>query len=106
MTVRCHAAQRAFERYGIDLTLEQVREIARRCQKGEGREHTVHGAQHHTIVHGDRVLHVVWRPPGEDRHEFGEVVTILPINAANQKAKISAGHRFRRQHGFTTRKRR
>lgn len=102
----CHAAQRAKERYGIDLTLEEVRDIARRCQKGEGRERTVHGGQHHSIVHGDRVLHVVWRPPDGTRHEFGEVVTILPVAAANAKVVFDGVHRIRRKRGFFPKRRR
>ena len=79
--VPTHAADRALERYGIMLTFDDVLDLARRCKRGEGYVLTEHqnGAQRHTLIHGDRVLWVVWMPPSSGKPD-GVVVTITPPN--------------------------
>lgn len=79
---KTHAAIRAMERYGVELTLEDIRWFARRCLKDEGLLETqADGAQRHTLIHDGRVLWVVYRPPGEGRPKDGIVVTITPPSA-------------------------
>ena len=103
MTVAlCHAAQRAKERYGIELTNADVREIARRCKAGEGQGHTdPDGKRGHTIIFKDRVLWVVYAPPEQHGTKLtdGVVVTVMPPEAAAKVAWRDGGHRIRRLRG-------
>lgn len=91
-----HCAIRARERYGIDLTGDDVISISRRCLAGEGRiGGNPDGARFHLIVFAERVLWVVYRPPSPDSAE-GAVVTIMPPEIANVAVARDNEHRRRR----------
>lgn len=96
---RPHAAKRALERYGVELSLADVQALARRCLKGEGflEEHP-DGAQRHTLVHDGRVLWVVYRPPGEGRPKDGLVITVTPpdLGSTMRTARHNTHHKLRR----------
>lgn len=103
-----HAAVRAKERYGLDLSIDDIRALATRCLRGEGLFKTdPDGGQHHTLILNDRVLWAVYRPPGNGRHPLGEVVTVLPAqNAANKCLRFASTQKFRRLNGFVKKHRR
>jgi len=97
-----HAALRARERYGIELTLADLQAMSLRCLKGEGLlKRDPDGASHHTLIVGERVLWVVYRPPGPGRHENGEIATVMPNSVGQKHAERGAQHRFRRLHGYS-----
>lgn len=77
-----HASDRAAERYGIELSDRDMNAIANRCLAGEGLlKKKQDGSQFHTIIFRDRVLHLVYQPPGpgnRSAHPCGAVVTIVP----------------------------
>ena len=87
--VPTHAAERARERYGIELTFQDVLDFAKRCKRGEGYLMTErNGAQRHTLIHCERVLWVVWMPPTPLK-PYGVVVTITPPNHSATKRVVS-----------------
>lgn len=101
-----HCAIRAKERYGIDLSWEDVEAISRRCLAGEGRiGGNPDGAQFHMIIFGDRVLWVVYRPPALTNSKFGVVVTIMPPKVAETAVKRDRRHQARRTGDYERRKR-
>jgi len=108
MTIVPHAAIRAKERYGLDLSLDDVRALAKRCLGGEGlTERQVDGSQRHTLVVDDRVLWVIYWPPGGNRHHLGEIATVIPAgSAARKQCCRDFNHKFRRLNGFSKRQRR
>ena len=96
-----HAAQRARERYGIVLSLTDLQDMSRRCLKGEGLlRRDDDGASHHTLIVGERVLWVVYRPPGPGRHEHGEIATVMPSSVGHKFARSGSRERFKRLNGF------
>jgi hypothetical protein len=78
---RTHAQERAYERYGLVLSLNDLRDIARRCMEDEGIQETQDdGIQRHVLIVGDRVLWVIYKPPNDCTHRYGHIVTITPPN--------------------------
>lgn len=81
-TGRPHCLDRARERYGIELTIAELKELTRRCRQGEGVQknapHMKTGARAHMICFADKVVDCVWRPPNGDHNVDGFIVTILP----------------------------
>lgn len=99
--IATHAADRARERYGIDLTFDQVLELARRCKRGEGLLETQpSGIRRHALVFGDRVLWAVYAPPTEAKPD-GVVITITPpaSGAVDRSSANSVRHKLRRING-------
>jgi len=97
-----HACVRAKERYGLDLSIDDLNTIARRCRAGEGRtESNQDGTQFHLIVWSERVLWVVYRPPGPavDLAD-GVVLTVMPPHVASVAAKRHARRAARRRGEF------
>lgn len=93
-----HCAIRAKERYGIDLTWDDVRELTKRCRKGEGHTGTTRdGKQFHMIIFGARVLHVVYKP---EKSDDGIVLTIMPPEIARVTAANSGRQAARRKGEF------
>lgn len=90
-----HAITRARERYGIDLTFHDMKEMAARCAKGEGLMEThPDGTQQHALVVGERVLWAVFK--------HGWVVTVMPAgdiaNKVQRRASQHAKRRKRQRH--------
>ena len=102
-----HAMQRAKERYGIDLSWQDLHAIAKRCKGGEGYTHSKPDGSHfHVIVFGERVLWVVYKRPSPLDPD-GIVKTIMPPRVATVMNKRDAqqiarhrGRRARRRKGW------
>jgi hypothetical protein len=78
-----HCITRARERYGIDLSWQDLRQIEARCDKGEGRTaKKPDGTHFHLITFANQVLWIVFEPASVSRHGVGRVVTIMPPNVA------------------------
>lgn len=98
-----HAIQRAKERYGIDLSVDDLTGLSARCQAGEGRTGgTEDGAQFHVLILRDRVLWLVYRRPVPP-HKFGSVVTVMPASVGAAMTKRGAREKFRRLNGYAKR---
>lgn len=95
---RLHVADRAWERYGIELSLADVIAITLRCKAGEGRTHSdPDGVQHHAIIFNDHVLWMVYKPPTiSGKHHNGMLVTVMPPRVAAKIRKDDFNHRARR----------
>lgn len=92
-----HCIERARERYGINLTQSDIRQIEARCEAGEGLTgHAENGAHYHLITFGDRVLWIVYKQ--------GQVVTINPPQAGATFAGKSAGFMRRRKAQFKSKR--
>lgn len=101
-----HCAIRAKERYGIDLTWDDIEAISKRCLAGEGRiGGNPDGAQFHLIVFGERVLWTIWRPPAITNTKIGVIVTIMPPEVATAAVKRDYKHQARRKGDYERRKR-
>jgi hypothetical protein len=99
-----HAAVRAKERYGVDLALDDVKELARRCSTGEGYvADERHGTKRHALVVGSRIVWVIYRP---DVHRDGIIVTVLPPESVSGTMFQNASHRIKRLNGFIKKSRR
>lgn len=85
-----HAAQRASERYGIELSDRDLNGLAARCLAGEGLfRQKADGSRFHTLVFGDRVLWIVYMPPGHANNTAlpgGTIVTIVPNRVGAMQA--------------------
>lgn len=100
-TGRPHALDRAKERYGIDLTIADLKEMTSRCRAGEGIQKNVaglrQGARAHMLCLANMVIDCVWRPPNGDHNVDGFIVTILPAGTlARQTTYVDTGHAIRR----------
>lgn len=75
-----HCIVRAKERYGLDITIEELKALTRRCHDGEGHQKNaaVRTGRGHTILYNNRVLDCVWLPPRGDHNIYGTIVTIYP----------------------------
>lgn len=94
-----HCIERDRERYGINLTQADVRQIEARCEAGEGRTgRKEDGTQFHLIIVGDRVLYVVYRLGADCKTGKGRVITVAPQDAGNSLVK-SDGYFTRRRTG-------
>lgn len=84
-----HAIIRARQRYGIELTVEDLISFARRCLKGEGRMETEErGSQHHALIWNTRVLWIIYAPPGLGRTgRWGTVVTVMPPHVGDARSR-------------------
>ena len=95
--IRTHAMERARERYGIELTFNDILQMSRRCAKGEGRtETTESGTTHHTLIVGDRVLWVIYKHAALVGNADGRILTVLPAGAAIGRAIRDVQHMNRR----------
>ena len=93
-----HAIVRAKERYGIDLSMADLRQLERRCAKGEGYcGGNQDGTSYHSLVLFDRVLWCVYR---ETR-----IITIMPPTVGAAAGLEQDRQKFRRLHGFARRRR-
>lgn len=105
-----HAITRARERYGIELSKQDILVIGRRCGAGEGRQHlgaSGNGETYHSIVWGDRVLWVVFRSKAAGaRYDKGVVVSIVPARTANYAVEHSMTQAKRRGVKFSNKMRR
>ncbi|WP_428668097.1 hypothetical protein [Reyranella sp.] len=102
-----HCAVRAKERYGLDLTWDDVNAIANRCADGEGRTGgKPDGTQFHMIIFADHVLWVVYKPGTVARNRRGMVVTIMPPTVALSAVKNGCRHKARRTGDYELRRRR
>lgn len=82
-----HSAIRAYERYGLLLTWEDLEALAKRCQCGEGLGETKQdGSRYHTVVFGNRVLWCVYHAP-DTGFPFGVIKTIMPASVAGARVK-------------------
>ena len=85
-----HAAIRAKERYGLDLSFADIRELSHRCAKGEGHTETQRdGRQYHSVIFGEHLLWLVYLPEGPRcTREDGVILTIMPhADAARARGK-------------------
>lgn len=99
-----HAAQRAKERYGIDLSRADLLAIAKRCKAGEGyTDHKEDGSHFHVIVFGERVLWVTYRRPSPFEPD-GIVVTIMPPEKGSATSFRDFQHIKRRRGHWRPRK--
>ncbi len=76
-----HCIVRARERYGLDISVDELKGLTLRCFKGEGYQPHVKGkycARGHFLVYGSKVLECLWRPPSGDHNVHGVIVTIVP----------------------------
>lgn len=95
-----HAADRAKERYGIDLSWPEVLDLSSRCAAGEGLMETKKdGTQCHAVIVGDRVLWLIYQPPNA-QYGNGKIITIMPPNVGEARARRDRRHKFRRLNGF------
>lgn len=96
--IRTHAMDRAKERYGIDLTFADVIGMSRRCAAGEGLTETLQdGVQYHTLIFGERVLWLVYKPGHLDgRGRDGTIITVMPSHVAMVRVKRDVAHMHRR----------
>jgi len=94
-----HAAVRAKERYGIDLSKGDIIDLAKRCYAGEGlMETTRDGKRMHALIVGERVLWLVYLHPkgGRSYHQHGTVLTIMPPQIAAVRSSRDTAYRRRR----------
>lgn len=95
-----HAITRARERYGIDLTRDDLSAIGARCRQGEGLVETEEsGRTHHLIVLGTTVVHVVAAPLKHHYHRRVDIITVMPADYANKRARRDHQHKIRRKRG-------
>lgn len=95
---RLHCVDRAFERYGIELSWDDFMDIKRRCRVGEGRmEVGPRGQQTHALVIGERVLWVVFLPGDFSRDGRDAVLTICPPGMGQRVARRDFRHIQRRE---------
>lgn len=101
-----HACLRAKERYGLDLSIADLRVIARRCRAGEGRtESNQDGTQFHLIVWGERVLWIVYRPPGRGvTLADGVVLTVMPPHVGSVASRHNERRAARRRGDYRPRR--
>lgn len=79
-----HAMSRALERYGLKLSYSDMTDIAASCAQGYGRLAILQGGieRHLVECHGKTIV-VIYKPPSQGaRFEKGDVITILPKEAA------------------------
>jgi hypothetical protein len=102
-----HCALRARQRYGIELSLADVGALARRCRGGEGRMETQpDGVSFHGLIHGERMLWVVYRSPAAGSpHRDGTVITIMPPGVGASRAHRDHAHMQRRKGRYERRRR-
>lgn len=87
-----HAISRARERYGIELTVQDLNDLAKRCLAGEGLLETVRrGIRYHALIWGERVLWLVYELPPPDRVQgdsprWGTIITVMPPVVGQFKA--------------------
>jgi hypothetical protein len=102
-----HCAVRARQRYGIALSLQDVRKLARRCRSGEGRTETKpDGVSYHGLIHTERLLWIVYRSPAAGSpHRHGTVITIMPPGVGAYRAHRDHAHMQRRKGCYDRRRR-
>ena len=102
-----HCAVRARQRYGIELSLLDVRELAKRCRDGEGRMETKpDGVSFHGLIHAERMLWLVYRSPAAgSTHLHGTVITIMPPGVGAYRAHRDHAHMQRRKGEYERRRR-
>lgn len=94
-----HAAIRARERYGINLSLFDIIDLAKRCYAGEGLVETIkRDRQVHALVFKERVIWLVYIHPssGRSRHKHGTVLTIMPPQIATGRCYRDGQQKWRR----------
>ena len=77
-----HVIERARERYGMDITTEDVRAMEAQIVNGRSVRLEIKPNQHetHLVQVGDVVLRAVWRP------SIGMIVTVQPRDARCTKS--------------------
>lgn len=102
-----HAIQRAYERYGIKLSSDDLRQIAIACAEGKGclSKYRRDGTERHAVMVHGRALVIVYRPRLEaadlshPHRGAGSVITILPQEAALAGNQGSIATKFKRGSG-------
>lgn len=88
-----HAIERALERYGLTITISQIKEMARNIREGGGvllrRAHALGAHDRYLVRHGDRDVIVVYSAMSH------QIVTILPRkdgpNTHPKRKQVAAG---------------
>lgn len=100
-----HCIQRARERYGIDLSWRDLRQIEARCEAREGlTAKKPDGTRYHLITFADQVLWIVYKPAGTANIYGGRVVTIMPPSAADALRSSDAKNMRKRTGEYKLRK--
>jgi hypothetical protein len=101
-----HCIQRARERYGINLSWQDLRQIEARCEAREGlTAKKPDGTRFHCITWGNQVLWIVFEPASVSRWGVGRVVTIMPPNVADALRSSDAENMRKRTGQYKLRKR-
>lgn len=101
-----HCIQRARERYGINLSWQDLLQIQARCEAGEGRTGKKQDGTHfHMIPFENQVLWVVYKPAHVSRHGVGTVATIMPSNVADALRAYDAQNMRKRTGNYKLKKR-
>lgn len=87
-----HATHRAWERFGLALSKDDMRQLADRCRKGEGCVETFRGKRRHALVFGEQVLWAIYDPRSH------KIVTITDGSVARGVTRRGSRHQWRRHH--------
>lgn len=98
-----HPIARAFERYGLKLTTDDLRQIALECATGRGRLAFLRdGAERHAMIYHGKAIVVIYKPNlgpsnlASPHRGAGSVITVLPREAALAGNDYSPATRFKR----------
>jgi hypothetical protein len=101
-----HCITRARERYGIELSWQDLRQIEARCEAREGlTAKKPDGTRFHCITFDKHVLWVVFEPAAVSWRGVGRVVTIMPPNVADALRSSDAENMRKRTKNYKLRKR-